>query len=72
MVSNNGGAESYSFPPQKRSLEEAGWKSAQTRSSSELVSPRVGSFLCFVLFQMNQMPRSLHRRVKEILDCVRF
>lgn len=30
MASNNGGAEGFPFAAQKRSLEEAGWQSAQT------------------------------------------
>lgn len=70
-MSNNGGAENYPFASQKRSLEEAGWKSAQMFSLSWFVCPCVDSTL-LLFFQMNQMPRSLHHRAKEILDCVRL
>uniref|UniRef100_A0A667ZMV7 KH-type splicing regulatory protein n=1 Tax=Myripristis murdjan TaxID=586833 RepID=A0A667ZMV7_9TELE len=40
-MSNNGGAESYPFPAQKRSLEDAGWRSMHVRPSAMTEEYRV-------------------------------
>lgn len=55
-VTNNGGPESYPFPAQKRSLEEAGGESEQTGTLSASDCPQCKTHLFFCL-QMSLMPR---------------